>query len=127
MLRTGDLGALDGDGRLTVTGRRPETIVTGGENVAPTEVEAVLEAHPAVAEALVEGRADPQWGESVAACVVLQARRRRWPADLRAFCASGSPASRCPRRSSSCPALPRTRIGQTAAAQRVASGRGPRA
>src|SRR4051794_38305886 len=67
VLRTGDLGALDDEGRLTVTGRRSETIVSGGENVAPAEVEAVLEAHPAVAEALVEGRPDLQWGEAIAA------------------------------------------------------------
>jgi o-succinylbenzoate---CoA ligase len=87
VLRTGDLGELDAEGRLRVTGRRSETIVTGGENVAPTEVEAVLEAHPAVAEALVEGRADPQWGESVVARVVLEDGANLAEADLRAFCA----------------------------------------
>ena len=51
-------GSLDGDGRLTVTGRKADTIVSGGENVAPAEVEAVLEAHPDVLEAAVLGRAD---------------------------------------------------------------------
>src|SRR6478752_8345838 len=86
VLRTGDLGALDGDGRLTVTGRRSETIVTGGENVAPTEVEGVLESHPAVAEALVEGRADPHWGEAIVARVVLRPGAEVGEIELREFC-----------------------------------------
>jgi O-succinylbenzoic acid--CoA ligase len=72
-LHTGDRGALDERGRLVVTGRKADTIVTGGENVAPAEVEAVLEAHPAVAEAAVHGRPDEQWGEAVVAKVVLRA------------------------------------------------------
>lgn len=71
-LHTGDLGVLDEQGRLTVTGRKADTIVSGGENVAPSEVEAVLEAHPDVLEAAVVGRADEQWGEAVTAIVVLR-------------------------------------------------------
>ena len=71
MLRTGDLGRLDARGRLIVLGRKVDTIVSGGENVMPAEVEAVLLAHPAVAEAGVFGRPDPEWGEAVTACVVL--------------------------------------------------------
>jgi len=72
-LHTGDLGALDEQGRLSVTGRKADTIVSGGENVAPSEVEAVLEAHPDVLEAAVVGRPDEQWGEAVTAIVVLRA------------------------------------------------------
>ena len=64
-LRTGDLGRLDDEGRLTVIGRKSDTIVTGGENVAPAEVEAVLEEHPGVAEAGVFAREHPLWGEAV--------------------------------------------------------------
>ncbi len=71
-LHTGDLGSLDDDGRLLVTGRRAETIITGGENVAPAEVEAVLEEHPDVLEAAVLGRSDPEWGEAVTAIVVTR-------------------------------------------------------
>jgi O-succinylbenzoic acid--CoA ligase len=69
-LHTGDLGSLDERGFLSVTGRVADTIVSGGENVAPAEVEAVLESHPDVLEAAVLGRPDPTWGEAVAAIVV---------------------------------------------------------
>jgi O-succinylbenzoic acid--CoA ligase len=71
-LHTGDLGRLDEDGRLHVDGRVKELIVTGGENVAPLEVEQVLLAHPAVADAAVAGLPDPDWGEAVTAFVVLR-------------------------------------------------------
>jgi O-succinylbenzoic acid--CoA ligase len=84
VLRTGDLGELDARGRLRVVGRRADTIVTGGENVAPVQVEAVLLAHPAVAEAGVFGRPDPEWGEALVARVVLRAPVD--PEELLAFC-----------------------------------------
>ncbi len=66
-LHTGDLGALDGRGRLSLSGRRSEVIVSGGENVAPLEVEEALRSHPAVLDAGVFGRPDPEWGEAVVA------------------------------------------------------------
>jgi O-succinylbenzoic acid--CoA ligase len=112
VLRTGDLGAIDRDGRLTVTGRRSEMIVTGGENVAPTEVEAALEQHPAVAEALVEGRVDPQWGESVVAQVVLKPGLAAAEADLREFCAARLAGFKVPKAIELVPALPRTASGK---------------
>jgi len=71
-LRTGDSGRLDPDGLLHVEGRLKDLIVTGGENVAPLEVEHVLMAHPAVADAGVAGLPDPEWGEVVTAFVVLR-------------------------------------------------------
>ena len=76
-LHTGDLGAFDNDGRLVIVGRKADTIVSGGENVAPAEVESVLLEHPAVADAAVLGRADPEWGEAVVAQVVLADGRDR--------------------------------------------------
>jgi O-succinylbenzoic acid--CoA ligase len=72
LLRTGDLGRLDERGRLVVVGRKADTIVSGGENVAPAEVEAVLREHPAVADAGVFARPHPEWGEAVTARVVLR-------------------------------------------------------
>jgi o-succinylbenzoate---CoA ligase len=72
-LRTGDLGSLDADGRLVVAGRKSDTIISGGENVAPNEVESVLIEHPVVADVGVHGIPDPVWGEAVAATVVLDA------------------------------------------------------
>jgi O-succinylbenzoic acid--CoA ligase len=71
-LRTGDLGRLDGDGRLIVADRRTDRIVRGGENISPTEVEAVLLEHPAVADAGAVARADPTFGQVPVAAIVLR-------------------------------------------------------
>jgi len=97
-LHTGDLGALDDDGRLTVTGRKSDTIVSGGENVAPAEVEAVLETHPDVLEAAVLGRPDPQWGEAVSAIVVARPGSAIEGEALRAHCARVLAPYKVPRR-----------------------------
>ncbi|MGY1641178.1 o-succinylbenzoate--CoA ligase [Geodermatophilus sp. SYSU D00703] len=68
--RTRDAGALDADGRLTVHGRLDDVVVTGGVNVAPQAVEGVLREHPDVADAVVFGRPDAEWGQRVVAAVV---------------------------------------------------------
>lgn len=70
--RTGDLGYMDEEGYLYVTGRSREVIIRGGENIAPREVEEVLQSHPAVRESAVVGRPDPIYGEQVVAFVVPQ-------------------------------------------------------
>jgi O-succinylbenzoic acid--CoA ligase len=70
-LHTGDRGHIDAQGRLHVDGRLKEIIVSGGENVAPLEVEEALLSHPAVADAGVAGLPDPEWGEAITAFVVL--------------------------------------------------------
>ena len=69
---TRDAGRLDEDGYLFVEGRLDDVIVRGGENMSPGEIEEVLLAHPAVAEVAVVGVPDEQWGERVAAAVVLE-------------------------------------------------------
>jgi o-succinylbenzoate---CoA ligase len=70
-LHTGDRGHIDEQGNLTVEGRIADTIVTGGENVATAEVEEALLSHPAIADAAVVGRPDPEWGQAVHAYVVV--------------------------------------------------------
>jgi O-succinylbenzoic acid--CoA ligase len=68
--RTRDAGTLDPDGRLTVHGRLDEVVISGGVNVAPQDVEAALRLHPDVADAVVFGRPDDEWGQRVVAAVV---------------------------------------------------------
>src|SRR4051812_13542444 len=112
VLRTGDQGAFDGDGRLVVTGRKADTIVTGGENVAPAEVEAVLAEHPAVAEAAVYGRPDPEWGEAVLAALVLRPDATATEEELRAHCRARLAAFKVPKAMMFVTALPRTASGK---------------
>ena len=69
---TGDGGDIDDDGYVTITDRKKDVIITGGENVSSIEVEDCLYQHPAVAEVAVIGVPDPKWGESVKALVVLR-------------------------------------------------------
>ena len=112
-LHTGDLGAFDDRGRLLVTGRKADTIVSGGENVAPAEVEAVLEAHPRVLEAAVLGRSDPHWGEAVTAIVVARPGAAPEVEELRAHCARALAPYKVPKRIVlAAEALPRTRSGK---------------
>jgi hypothetical protein len=70
--RTGDIGAIDDDGYLALTGRIKDLINRGGEKISPAKVEAVLLEHPAVAEAAVFGVPDPKYGEEISAAVVLR-------------------------------------------------------
>jgi O-succinylbenzoic acid--CoA ligase len=111
-LNTGDLGEFDERDRLVITGRKSDTIVTGGENVAPTEVEAALLSHPAVADAGVRGRDDPEWGEAVVATVVLRDGADAAPEELRAHCAARLAAFKVPKAIGFADGLPRTESGK---------------
>lgn len=71
-LATGDIGYLDDEGDLWVVQRRSDLIISGGENVYPSEVEQILRMHPAVAEVAVFGVDSPEWGQQVAAVIVLR-------------------------------------------------------
>jgi O-succinylbenzoic acid--CoA ligase len=109
-LRTGDLGRLDDRGRLIVVGRKADTIISGGENVAPAEVEAVLLEHPAVAEAGVFARAHPEWGEAVTARVVL--RSEATEGELRDWVGERLARFKVPKTIEVADTLPRTASGK---------------
>jgi O-succinylbenzoic acid--CoA ligase len=111
-LHTGDLGARDERGRLVIAGRKSDTIVTGGENVAPSEVESVLLVHPAVADAAVHARPDPEWGEAVVATVVLRDGSDAAADELIAHCATQLAAFKVPKAIGFAERLPRTPSGK---------------
>ena len=85
-LHTGDVGALDEVGFLTLHDRSKDVIISGGTNIYPREVEEALLTHPAVAQVSVIGRPDPEWGEVVVACVVLEPGMTADPSVLHAHC-----------------------------------------
>jgi len=84
-MHTGDVGYLDGDGFLFVTGRIKEIIIKGGENIAPREIDEALLRHPAVLEAAAVGIPDPNYGQEIMACVVLKPGHCCTVEDLAAF------------------------------------------
>ncbi len=109
--RTGDIGVIDTEGRLRVHARREDLILSGGENVLPAEVEDVLLQHDAVSEAAVVGVADAEWGQRVAAAVVVT-RGDLQAAELEAFCRTRLAGYKLPRRWLLLDALPRTASGK---------------
>jgi O-succinylbenzoic acid--CoA ligase len=111
-LHTGDLGELDDRGRLRIIGRRSDTIVSGGENVAPAEVEAVLLEHPAVADVGVFSRPDAEWGERVVATVVLREGRPATAAELQEFAGARLARFKVPKEIGFSETLPRTVSGK---------------
>ena len=111
-LRTGDIGRLDYAGNLFVLDRRTDRIVTGGENVSPTEVEAVLSAHPNVVEVAVFGVADAEWGQRVVAVVVPRKDTPRDEAALRDWASGRLARFKVPREVRFVGELPRTASGK---------------
>jgi o-succinylbenzoate---CoA ligase len=111
-LHTGDLGYIDEEGFLYVRDRIDDMIVTGGENVVPSEVEEVLLAHPAVVEAAVVGREDPEWQQAVTAVVVLSPDAAVTPDELRHHCSATLAGYKVPKRVELAAALPRTPSGK---------------
>ena len=85
-LHTGDLGYLDEDGFVFVTGRIKELIIKGGENIAPREIDEALLKHPSILEAAAAGMPDPHYGQEIMACVVLKPGQQCSEAELREFC-----------------------------------------
>ncbi|MDE3134147.1 MAG: AMP-binding protein [Acidobacteriota bacterium] len=111
-LHTGDLGEHDAEGRLRIIGRKSDTIVSGGENVAPAQVEAALLSHPAVADAGVFSRPDAEWGERVVASVVLREGFSVSTAELQDYVGTRLAHFKVPKEISFSDALPRTASGK---------------
>jgi o-succinylbenzoate---CoA ligase len=106
-LRTGDIGAIDASGGLRVLDRRSDLIVSGGENVYPAEIEAVLLEHPAIAEAGVAGIADAEWGARPVAWVVAKEGASLDAARLAAHCRARLAGFKIPIRFERVASLPR--------------------
>jgi long-chain acyl-CoA synthetase len=85
-LHTGDLGYMDSDGFVFVTGRKKELIIKGGENIAPREIDDVLYTHPAVLEAAAVGIPDTHYGEEIMCCCVLKPDYECTEEELREHC-----------------------------------------
>lgn len=121
-LWTGDMGALDADGFLTLKDRSKDLIISGGSNIYPREVEEVLLTAPGVAEVAVVGAPDPEWGEIVVAFVVPQAGAVLDSRILDAFCLDNIARFKRPKRYELVEALPKNNYGKvlkTALRERV--------
>jgi len=111
-LHTGDVGAFDAEGFLTLKDRSKDLIISGGSNIYPREVEEVLLRHPGVLEVAVIGRAHPDWGEEVVACVVARPERRLSAADLDTLCLNAIARFKRPRDYVFLDALPKNNYGK---------------
>jgi long-chain acyl-CoA synthetase len=109
---TGDLGHFDEDGFLFVVSRKKELIIRGGYNVYPSEIENVLHAHPAIAEAAVVGVPDERLGEEVLAAVIVRPSMDLLEADLAAYCRERLAAYKCPRVFQFRTELPKNTLGK---------------
>ncbi|HUQ17677.1 MAG TPA: long-chain fatty acid--CoA ligase [Candidatus Saccharimonadales bacterium] len=110
--RTGDLGVFDDEGFLTLVDRKKDMVITGGENVYSAEVEDVLFAHPAIAEAAIVGMPDERWGERVVAVVVARPGSAVTAEELIAFCHERLAKYKSPREVVFIDVLPRNAAGK---------------
>jgi acyl-CoA synthetase (AMP-forming)/AMP-acid ligase II len=111
-LHTRDLGWIDEEGYIFLAGRTSDMIIRGGENIAPDEIEQVLEAHPDVDEAAVIGLPDEEWGERVAAVVVRRPGRKVESAALTEFVHGKLASFKCPGVVYFADELPRSSVGK---------------
>jgi len=121
-LHTGDLGYFDEDGFLFIASRKKELIIRGGYNVYPSEIENVLHAHPAVAEAAVVGIPDERLGEEVMAVVIRRPAMDLLEAELRSYCRQRLAAYKCPRVFQFRSELPKNTLGKVLKDELVSLG-----
>ena len=108
----GDIGRVDEDGYVFLSDRKIDMIISGGANIYPAEVEAVLVGHPAVADCAVFGIPDDEWGEQVKAAVQFEPGTAATEADLIAWCRERVAAFKCPRSIDVHEAMPREATGK---------------
>ncbi len=111
-LHTGDLGYFDSDGFLFIVSRKKELIIRGGYNVYPSEIENVLHAHPAVAEAAVIGIPDQRLGEEVMAVIIPRPAAAVLETELLSYCRERLAAYKCPRLIEFRSDLPKNTLGK---------------
>jgi acyl-coenzyme A synthetase/AMP-(fatty) acid ligase len=111
-IRTGDLGFLDADGFLRLTGREKELIIRGGVNISPVEIDSILMRHPKVIEAATVGVPDDVYGEEVVAYVVLRSDAGVGADDILRHCNAVLPAFKAPKRILLSDTLPKTERGK---------------
>lgn len=111
-LPTRDMGWLDEDGYIFLAGRKDDMIIRGGENIAPAEIEAVLYSHPSIEEATVIGLPDVEWGQRVAAVVVVRPGVRLTADELSEFCRQRLASFKKPEVIHFVDALPKNQMGK---------------
>ena len=111
-LHTGDVGWMDEDGYVYITGRTKDLIIRGGENIAPGEIEAVLEQHPAVDEAAVIGVPDAEWGEEVKAVLVAKGGGKPSSEELTTFAKQHLASYKAPKYYAFVKELPKNYLGK---------------
>ncbi|MEX0785063.1 MAG: long-chain-fatty-acid--CoA ligase [Dehalococcoidia bacterium] len=111
-LHTGDVGYLDEDGYLFITGRKKDLIIRGGENISTGEIEEVLDLHPKIDESAVIGVPDAEWGEVVKAIVVMRAGEAAPPEEIIAYCKERLASYKAPAYIAVVDELPRNPLGK---------------
>ena len=109
---TGDVGYRDAEGYYTIVDRTRDLIISGGFNIAPSEIERVLWSHPAVSDCAVVGVPDPKWGEAVKAVVELRRGQAVSEGELTAFCRERLGGMKTPKSIEFWPELPRSAVGK---------------